>query len=101
MSLKQSIRTFQVTNATVKESFAPLIAKKKNEAQDAFEKGFKYIWRNETSINKFAHKTLATIVIDFEDGVNGVIQKTSKIASLKEELLECEPLNEEFETRLK
>jgi hypothetical protein len=79
MSLKQSIRTFQVTNAAVKTEFAPLIAKKKNEAQDAFEKGFKYIWRNETSINKFAHKTLATIVIDFEDGVNGVFRKLIKL----------------------
>ena len=34
----------------------------------------KYIWRSETTINKYAHKQLATAVIDFEDGVNQVIK---------------------------
>jgi dynein heavy chain 1 len=60
----------------------------------------KYIWRSETTINKYAHKQLATAVIDFEDGVNQVMQKTNLVSALKEELLECEPLQEEFKARL-
>ena len=74
MSLKQSIRTFQVTNATIKNEFKQLIAKQKNEALDAFKSGFKHIWRNENTVQKHASK-LSVRVIEFEDKVNLVKRK--------------------------
>jgi hypothetical protein len=76
MSLKHSIRTFQVTLALVQEKSKPLLAKKMNDAMDCFEKGLKLIWRNETTVKTYAFRSLATKVIDFEDAVTIVTSKS-------------------------
>jgi len=99
MSLKQSIRTFQVTNATIKNEFKQLIAKQKNEALDAFKSGFKHIWRNENTVQKHASK-LSVRVIEFEDKVNLVKRKQFAIIEICENL-RMKPEIHEFPNWLK
>jgi hypothetical protein len=54
MSLQQSLRTFQVTNSKVNDSFAMLIAVKKNEAQDVLMQGLTTNWKNDSTVKTYA-----------------------------------------------
>jgi hypothetical protein len=54
MSLQQSLRTFQVTNSKVNDSFAMLIAAKKNEAQEISMQGLDTNWKNDSVVKTFA-----------------------------------------------
>jgi hypothetical protein len=99
-SLKHSVRTFQVTLALVQDSTKSLLAKKMNDAMECFEKGLKLIWRNETTVKTFALKNLAYKVIDFEDAVTLVTSKSNEVDQLLEEIKVCEPIQEEFDSRI-
>jgi dynein heavy chain 1 len=67
---------------------------------ECFEKGLKLIWRNETTVKTFALKNLAYKVIDFEDAVTLVTSKSDEVDHLLEEIKVCEPIEEEYNSRL-
>lgn len=63
MSLKQSLKTFQVTNAKVDSSFAMLIAKTKQDAQEILLKGIELKWMQESYVRTLATKQILPKVI--------------------------------------
>ena len=99
ISLQQLLRTFQVTISKVDDEFDMLIAKKKHAAQVQLLNGLQKTWRIEQHVKRYAHKVLVR-VIEFETEVNNVMQKTSFINSLLEEMKECELEKSQFQDRL-
>jgi len=67
-----------VTNSKVNDSFAMLIAAKKNEAQNALLLGLETSWKNDSTVKSYAQKLLPKVIY-FEEAVNEVMQKTAYV----------------------
>ena len=67
-----------MTNSRVNDSFAMLIAVQKNEAQDILLQCLDQTWKNDGNVKHLTQKVLPK-VINFEEAVNEVMQKTAYV----------------------
>jgi hypothetical protein len=73
----------------VNDSFALLIAEKKNDAQAELLRGLEMNWKNDSTVKQYSNKLLPK-VIGFEEAVNDIVQKTAYVEQLLNEIKECE-----------
>jgi len=100
LSLQESLRTFSYVNSKVSDKILLLIAKVKKETQNLLFEGLELTWRNETRVEAYSKK-LSKKVMDFEEAVNSVIQKTETIEQILTDLSQCEIKEEKIAALLK
>ena len=84
-SIQESLRTFQYTNSKITDKFVKLVAQVKNDVQQSLLEGLQLTWKQEARVDQFSKK-LASKVMAFEDAVQEVIEKTTQIDDLLNEL---------------
>ena len=98
-SIQESLRTFQYTNSKITDKFVKLVAQVKNDVQQSLLEGLQLTWKQEARVDQFSKK-LASKVMAFEDAVQEVIEKTTQIDDLLNELGQCELVKESLQLKL-